>query len=98
MPAIGKSKHETAKVNYEQLGRSVEAALVTDYIDLLHSTRRQVWSSFIRGIFGGLGGVIGATVGVALLVALLHQLGGAPFIGHYLENTAHTIQSTPRPK
>ena len=32
-------------VNYETLGRAVEEALVKDYIHLLHSTRRQIWSA-----------------------------------------------------
>ena len=79
-------------VNYERLGRAVEDALVTDYIELLHNTHRQIWSSFIRGAFAGLGGIIGATVGVALLVALLRLFGGTPVIGHFFTQTGHMIQ------
>ncbi len=79
-------------VNYERLGKAVEDALILDYIYVLHSTRRQIWSSFIRGIFAGIGGVLGATVGVAILVALLQLFGGAPVIGHYIRDLAQTIQ------
>ena len=79
-------------VNYEALGRSVEDALVKEYVYLLHSTRRQIWSSFVRGIFGGLGSVLGATVVVALLIALLHMLGGLPGIGQYLQGAGQAIQ------
>jgi uncharacterized protein DUF5665 len=80
-------------VNYERLGRAVEDALVTDYIELLHNTHRQIWSSFIRGAFAGLGGVIGATVGVAVLVALLVALGHTPVVGHWFTKTGQMIEN-----
>lgn len=80
-------------VNYERLGKAVEDALILDYIYILHSTRRQIWSSFMRGVFAGLGGVIGATVGVAVLVALLQLFGGAPVIGHFFQDLGQTIQN-----
>ncbi|HEY2004424.1 MAG TPA: DUF5665 domain-containing protein [Candidatus Saccharimonadia bacterium] len=86
-PDLGKTK-----VNYEQLGKSVEDALITDYIYVLHSTRRQIWSSFMRGLFAGLGGVVGATVGVALLVALLQLFGGFPVVGHWFTRAGQTIE------
>src|SRR5258708_4284575 len=87
-PDLGKTK-----VNYERLGKAVEDALILDYIYVLHSTRRQVWSSFMRGLFAGLGGVIGSTVGVALLVALLQIFGGAPVIGHFFQGLGQTIEN-----
>jgi hypothetical protein len=86
-PDLGKTK-----VNYERLGKAVEDALILDYIYVLHSTRRQVWSSFIRGLFAGLGGVLGATLGVALLVALLQLFGGIPVIGHWFTQVGQTIE------
>jgi hypothetical protein len=64
-----------------------------DYIYVLHSTRRQIWSSFVRGCFAGLGGVIGATVGVAVLVGLLQLFGGAPVVGQFFQELGQTIQS-----
>ena len=82
-----------SKVNYERLGKAVEDALVLDYIYILHSTKRQIWSSFMRGIFAGLGGVIGATVGVAVLVALLQLFGGAPVIGQFFRDIGQTIEN-----
>lgn len=86
-PDMGKTK-----VNYEKLGKAVEDALILDYIYVLHSTRRQIWSSFVRGVFAGIGGVIGATVGVAILVGLLQLFGGAPFIGQFFQDLGNTIQ------
>jgi hypothetical protein len=79
-------------VDYEKLGRAVETALVQDYVYLLHSTKRQIWSSFVRGVFMGFGSVIGATLVVALLIALLQYLGGAPLIGEYIKDIISTIQ------
>lgn len=87
-------RHSSDKsgVNYERLGKAVEDALILDYIYVLHSTRRQIWSSFMRGAFAGLGGVIGATVGVAALVAMLQIFGGAPVIGEFFQQLGQTIQ------
>ncbi len=87
-PDLGKTG-----VNYERLGKAVEDALILDYIYVLHSTRRQIWSSFVRGAFAGIGGVLGATVGVALLVALLQVFGGAPVIGHFFQQVGQTIEN-----
>jgi hypothetical protein len=80
-------------VNYERLGKVVEDALILDYIYVLHSTRRQIYSSFMRGLFAGLGGVIGATVGVGVLVGLLQLFGGAPVIGHFFQDLGQTIEN-----
>jgi hypothetical protein len=80
-------------VNYERLGKAVEDALILDYIYVLHSTKRQIWSSFVRGLFAGLGTVIGATVGVAALVAVLQMFGGAPVVGQYFRDITQTIQN-----
>jgi hypothetical protein len=80
-------------VNYERLGKAVEDALIMDYIYVLHSTKRQIWSSFMRGLFAGLGATIGATVGVAALVALLQLFGGAPVIGTFFKDVGQTIEN-----
>jgi hypothetical protein len=85
--------HKKSGVDYEQLGKSVEDALILDYIYVLHSTRRQIYSSFMRGLFAGLGGVIGATVGVAVLVGLLQLFGGAPVIGQFFQELGNTIEN-----
>jgi hypothetical protein len=80
-------------ISYEKLGRAAEEVLVKDYIEMLHSTRRQIWSSFVRGIFFALGGIVGTTLVLGLVVATLNFLGGAPLIGHYLRDIGNAIQS-----
>jgi len=89
------STADTSKsgVNYDRLGRAVEDALIQDYIYVLHSTKRQIWSSFVRGVFAGVGSIIGATVGVALIVGLLELFGGAPVVGHFFTTVGNTIES-----
>ena len=87
----GSSK--ASKIDYEKLGKAVEDALILDYIYILHSTRRQIWSSFVRGVFAGMGGVIGATVGIAVLIGVLQLLGGAPLVGHLFTQLGHSIES-----
>ncbi len=91
--AAGKNPDPRTGVNYETLGRAVEQALVRDYVELLHNTKRQVWSSLVRGIFFGLGSVIGATLVVAVLLWFLHTLGGLPVVGEYLRGASQTIEN-----
>jgi len=84
-------------VNYERLGKAVEDALIMDYIYVLHSTRRQIWSSFMRGVFAGLGGVIGATIGITVLVTMLQWFTGIPGgIGNFFQEIGNDIQSHTR--
>lgn len=80
-------------VDYEKLGRAVEDALVKDYVYLLHSTRRQIWSSFVRGVFVGLGTVVGATIVAALLIGLLQQLGALPHVGQFFNGIGQELSS-----
>lgn len=88
-----KSDKKPTDKDYEKLGRTVEGMMINDYIDLLGNTRRQIASSFIRGIFMGLGTVLGATIVVTLLVWLLGWLGALPVIGEYLQGAGSTIQT-----
>lgn len=79
-------------VDYQRLGKAVEEALVKDYVYLLHSTYRQIWSSFLRGLFFGFGSFLGASLLVAALLALLQFAGGAPLIGQYIQEIADQLQ------
>ncbi len=86
---LGKNKEP--KIDHAKLGQAVEQMFLVDYIEFLGSTKRQINGAIVRGIFTGLGGVVGATLGVAILLGLLQFLGGAPFIGHYIQAIADSI-------
>lgn len=92
MFAKTKTDDKLNKATYEKLGKAVEAALVKDYIELLHSTRRQIWSSFVRGVFMGLGTVIGATLVVAILIWILSAFGTIPVIGEFIRSTGDALK------
>lgn len=53
-------------------------------------------TSFIKGIFGGLGGAIGATIVLALVVWLLSLFSSVPFVGRFIENIQQTVNSSRR--
>jgi len=80
------------KQDYEKLGKAVEAALFKEYIQMLRSTRRQIWSSFVRGIFTGLGTVIGATLVVALLLWVVSLFVTVPFIGEFFRTLGNALK------
>ncbi len=88
-----KPNAKPTKEEYEKLGKAVEGALINDYINWLGNTRRQAISSFIRGIFMGLGTAIGATLVVALLVWILYILGDIPGIGEYFKGAGDQIEN-----
>ena len=82
-------------VDKAKLGRAVEEILLKEYVELLTSTPRQIWLSFVRGLFAGLGGVIGATVMVTILLFALQKIGGRlPVMGPYLKSLGQTIQTS----
>jgi hypothetical protein len=80
-------------VDYEALGKAVDQAIIRDYVHLMGSTPRQMWSSFVRGVMLGFGTVIGGTLVVAMLIWLLSFFGGAPVIGEYLQKINNAIQT-----
>ncbi len=92
MFARNKEAEKLDKADYEKLGKAVEAALVKNYIQLLRSTSSQIWSSFVRGIFTGLGTVIGATLVVALLLWILSFFGTFPVIGDFFRSLGDALK------
>ena len=84
-------KQKTPK-EYEQLGRVVSSIFDSGYLD-----KKQAYkTSFIKGLFGGLGGAVGATVLLALLIWVLTLFGRVPLIGHFVDNINETVQSAKR--
>lgn len=80
-------KKKTPK-EYEQLGRVVASIFETGYLD-----KKQAYkTSFIKGVFSGLGGVIGATIVLALLIWVLSLFSRVPLVGNFSEKVQNSIQ------
>jgi hypothetical protein len=84
-----RSNKKTSK-EYEQLGRAVSSIFESGYLDKHQAYK----TSFIKGMFSGLGGVLGATILVALLVWFLSFFGKVPLLGKFVKRVNHTVQST----
>lgn len=88
---------KTRSAEFEEIGRSAQELVLKSYGEL-YNLRRQMWVSFVKGVFAGLGGVIGATVMVGVLLFLLRYFGDLPVVGRFFENISNIIKSyTPGP-
>ena len=83
------SKKKTS-TEYEQLGRAVSAVFESGYLDKKMAYK----TSFIKGVFSGLGGVIGATIVLALLLWILTLFSRVPLIGGFIDKAQHSIQQS----
>jgi hypothetical protein len=83
--AVGKK----TKKEYEELGKMVASIYESGYLDAKQSYK----SSFLKGVFSGLGGVVGATIVVALLVWILTLFGHISFIGRYTDKVKNTVEN-----
>lgn len=87
MPKKQKANNKSA-ADYEKLGRQIEAAYLSGYID----RKRLITNSVIRGIGVGFGSIIGATIVIALLLWVLSVLNEIPLIGPVSEKLETTIE------
>lgn len=85
------AKRKTKAVEYEQLGRAAQDLILKSYGEL-YNLRRLIWTSFVRGIFIGIGTVIGATVVVGILAYLLQRFDWLPVIGEWFRGLSETIR------
>lgn len=86
------AKRKTKQAEYQELGKAAQDLIVRSYGEM-YSLRRQMWVSFVKGVFSGLGAVIGATLMVAVLLFLLRYLGDLPAVGRFFENIYNLIDS-----
>ncbi|CAN5451302.1 hypothetical protein BH10PAT3_BH10PAT3_7890 [soil metagenome] len=79
-------RQRTPKQN-EELGRAVASIFESGYLD-----KKQAYkTSFIKGLFGGLGSVVGATIVVALLIWILSFFSSVPLVGRFTDKVQNTV-------
>lgn len=86
-----KLKKPSKTVDYERLGRSIEAIYEMNYAN----RHRMYKMSFFKGVAAGLGGLIGATIVAALLLWVLNFFDELPLIGPFTDKIQDTVQTKP---
>lgn len=78
----------------ERIANHLERAQIADYVQLLNSPRRLVFTNLLSGISRGVGIAIGFTIFSATIVYVLRQLGALdlPIIGHYIAELVESVQ------
>ena len=85
---LKKSKKQSKSVDYEKLGRMLEAIYETGY-----ANRKKIYKmSFLKGVAAGFGGVVGATIIVAILLWVLNLFDQVPLIGPFTDKIHDTVQ------
>lgn len=74
---------------YEELGRIVASVYETGYLDRATAYK----TSFIKGLFQGLGGAIGATLLVAFVVWILSLFSQVPLVGRFTNGLRDTVNN-----
>lgn len=70
----------------------MESAGFSEFIQHLRSPWRIMWTSFLSGIFRGLGIIVGMTIVFALLIWLLGQFVDFPLIGQYFQDIKSLLE------
>lgn len=84
-----KNSHPKNAKEYEQLGKLIASVYESGYLD-----KKQAYkTSFIKGVFSGLGGVVGATLVVGILLWVLSFFGSVPLIGRFTDKVEQSVQS-----
>jgi hypothetical protein len=73
----------------------LERAQLADYVQLLNSPRKLIFTNIVSGIARGVGIAIGFTLFSATIVYVLRQLGALnlPIIGHYIAELVKSVQA-----
>ena len=82
-------KNRTDK-EYAELGRAVSTLFESGAI----SKKELYKSSFLRGVFSGVGGVIGATLVIGILLWLLSFFTHIPIVGRFVDRIEDTVNSS----
>jgi hypothetical protein len=80
------------KVN--KMAKEMEHTTIADYIQLLNSPRKLIWTNFVAGLSRGVGLAIGFTLIASTIVALLQMLIhlNLPIVGHFIARIVTVVQ------
>lgn len=95
-PLSGSDKELLAKINKQliHVANQMEQTQIADYVQLLNSPRRLIWTNILAGISRGVGIAIGFTVFATTILYFLKMLGALnlPIIGDYIAEIVKHVQ------
>jgi hypothetical protein len=70
----------------DKMAKEMEHTAIADYIQLLNSPRKLIWTNFVAGLSRGVGLAIGFTIIASSIVVVLRMLisFNLPFIGQFI--------------
>jgi hypothetical protein len=79
------------KIN--KMAKDMEHTAIADYIQLLNSPRKLMWTNFVAGISRGVGFAIGFTLIASTIVVVLQVLiqWNLPIIGHFISRIVDLV-------
>jgi hypothetical protein len=78
----------------DKMAKEMEHTTIADYIQLLNSPRKLIWTNFVAGLSRGVGLAIGFTIIASTIVVLLQMLinFNLPIIGHFISRIVAQVQ------
>ncbi|MEX2462513.1 MAG: DUF5665 domain-containing protein [Paenibacillaceae bacterium] len=77
-----------------KMAQQMEHTTIADYIQLINSPRKLIWTNFIAGMSRGVGIAIGFTIIASTIVYVLQILisFNLPIVGHFIAKIVEHVQ------
>jgi hypothetical protein len=77
-----------------KMAQQMEHTTIADYIQLLNSPRKLIWTNFLAGMSRGVGIAIGFTLIASTIVYMLQIIisFNLPFVGHFIAEIVQHVQ------
>jgi hypothetical protein len=78
----------------DKMAKEMEHTTIADYIQLLNSPRKLIWTNFVAGLSRGVGLAIGFTIIASTIVVVLKMLisFNLPFVGQFIAEIVKNVQ------
>jgi hypothetical protein len=78
----------------DKMAKEMEHTTIADYIQLLNSPRKLIWTNFVAGLSRGVGLAIGFTIIASTIVVVLKMLisFNLPFVGQFIAEIVKHVQ------